>query len=124
MKEIKKGVFNIINKNDIYIIGDIHGDYQCLIHCLVDLCQVCKITKIYNDKEFNTPYREYLEWIPNNTNIVILCGDMIHRKRFDDHVMDDECSDIYILKTLLRLKQEANQNVNGVAKHYPCGVIK
>ena len=53
------GIFNIEN-NDIYIIGDIHGDYQCLIHCLIDLCKCCKINKIFDDKEFKTENREEL----------------------------------------------------------------
>lgn len=92
----------------IYIMGDIHGDYQCLVHCLVDLCKVCKTTKLVND-EFGYINREYLEWI-NVNSIVVFCGDLIHRKRFEDHVLDDECSDIYIIKTLLRLKKEARNS--------------
>ena len=102
------GIFTY-NDSDkaIYVLGDIHGDYQCLIHCLVDLCKVCKITKLV-DNELNYTNREYLEW--NNSNsILVFCGDLIHRKRFDDHVLDDECSDVYIIKTLLRLKKEANK---------------
>ena len=35
---------------------------------------------------------------------------MIHRKRFEDNILDDECSDIYILKTIFRLKKEAKKN--------------
>lgn len=107
LTELYTGVFNIINK-PIYIIGDIHGDYQCLIHSLVDLSETCNITKLYTD-EFNTENREYIEWNKNNNSVLVLCGDMIHRKRFD-HILDDECSDIYILKTLLRLKKEAQKN--------------
>ena len=106
MEEVKNGVFKINNNNPIYIIGDIHGDYQCLIHCLVDLCNVCKITKIYDD-EYKYKNREYLEWIPSNNSVVVFCGDIIHRKRYTDHVLDDECSDIYMLKALFRLKKEA-----------------
>ena len=110
MKEIDTGIFIADNNNEnIYIVGDLHGDYQCLIHCLVDLCNVCNITNIYNDIEFKTNNRENLEWKKNNNSIVIFCGDLIHRKRFD-HILDDECSDIFILKTLLRLKKEAINN--------------
>jgi hypothetical protein len=94
----------------IYILGDIHGDYQCLVHCLVDLCKVCSITKL-SDDEFGHTNREYLEWDDSNS-ILVFCGDLIHRKRFDDHVLDDECSDVYIIKTLLRLKKEAKK-LNG-----------
>lgn len=102
------GIFTYNSDNNIFIIGDIHGDYQCLIHCLVDLCKVCNITKIIND-DFGYSNREYLEW--NNTNsIVVFCGDFIHRKRFEDNVLDDECSDIYIINTLLRLKEDAQKS--------------
>lgn len=111
MKEISTGIF-VTNENDknIYMIGDIHGDYQCLIHCLVDLCKVCEITKVFDDKEFNTLDREYLSWIKGSNSTVILCGDLIHRKRFADNVLDDECSDVFIIQILLRLKKEAREN--------------
>lgn len=100
------GIYTLNNSDTpIFIIGDIHGDYQCLIHCLVDLCKVCKITKLFND-DFGYINREYLEW-DNSNSVVVFCGDLIHRKRFDDHVLDDECSDIYIIQTLLRLKKDA-----------------
>lgn len=108
MIENKLGIFTTDNSNDsIYMIGDIHGDYQCFIHCLVDLCKVCHISSLYNDKEFGTMNREHLEWKENNNSVVVFCGDVIHRKRFMDHVLDDECSDVYIIQTLLRLKREA-----------------
>lgn len=108
MKEIYNGVFSSDDNDVVYIIGDMHGDYQCLIHCLVDLCNVAKVTKIYNDAEFETPNREYLSWEKNNNSNIVFCGDMIHRKRFDE-VLDDECSDIYIMKTIMRLKKEAQK---------------
>ena len=110
MEEIKTGVFKILDKNSIYIVGDIHGDYQCLIHCLVDLCKVANIVSIGMDEKFGEPNREYLEWEQNNNSIVIFTGDLIHRQRFQDNVLDDECSDIYIIKTILRLKKIAKKN--------------
>ena len=110
MKNNHSGIFNFNNKNqNIYIIGDIHGDYQCFIHCMVDLCKVTSISKIYNDVECNYNNREYLEWNHNNNSVVVFCGDIIHRKRFIDHVLDDECSDVYLLNTILRLKKAAEQ---------------
>lgn len=109
MKEILNGIFTTIN-DDIYVIGDIHGDYQCLIHCLVDLTKTCYISKVYNDKEFDTNQREYLKWQKNNSSVIVFCGDLIHRKRFIDHVLDDESSDVYIIKSLLRLKKDAIKN--------------
>ena len=88
----KMGIF-VSNSNDnIYLIGDIHGDYQCLIHCLVDLAECCYISKIENN-------REILEWSNNNNKVLIFTGDLIHRQRFENNVLDDECSDIFIIKT-------------------------
>ncbi len=109
MEEIKTGVFKIKNNIPIYVIGDIHGDYQCLIHCLVDLCNVATIRSIEFDNKFDNSKREILEWENNNNSIVVFCGDLIHRKRFQDTTLDDECSDIFIIKTLLRLKKKAQQ---------------
>ena len=109
MKEIYNGVFISDDNDNINVIGDIHGDYQCLIHCLCDLCKVTIVDKIIDDNEFNTPNREHLSWIQGNNSVVVFCGDMIHRKRFDN-ILDDECSDIYIIKTILRLKNEAKKN--------------
>lgn len=110
MIETKNGIFIMDNDQPIYVIGDIHGDYQCMIHCLVDLSSTCNITKIFDDVDFNTNGREYLEWKPLNTSVVVFCGDIIHRKRFSDHVLDDEASDVFLLLTLQRLKQEAINN--------------
>jgi predicted MPP superfamily phosphohydrolase len=108
MEEIKTGVFRIEQEIPIFIIGDIHGDYQCLLHCLVDLCKVVNIVDIV--KENNKFLREQMEWKKNNNSIVIFCGDLIHRKRYQDFVLDDECSDIYIIETLLSLKKSAIEN--------------
>jgi hypothetical protein len=109
MKEIYNGVFNSDDGDNIYVMGDMHGDYQCLIHCLVDLCKVAKVDKIYDDQEFKTDNREYISWEKNNNSVIVFCGDMIHRKRFAT-VLDDECSDVYILQTVIRLKKEAKKN--------------
>jgi hypothetical protein len=54
-------------------------------------------------------YKEILNWIDGNKSIVIFCGDFIDRKRFD-HVLDDECSDILIIETVLKLKKQALMN--------------
>ena len=109
--EIKNGVFNINNFDNrkIFVIGDIHGDYQVFIHSLVDLCESCYISRIF-DSGNGYINREELQWIKGNKNVIIFCGDLIHRKRFMDHVLDDECSDIYILETVFRLKKEAQKN--------------
>lgn len=62
MEEIKTGVFKVLENIPIYVIGDIHGDYQCLVHCLVDLCNVCSIGSIESDIKFDESKREILEW--------------------------------------------------------------
>jgi hypothetical protein len=111
MKKVNEyGIFTADINDNIYVIGDIHGDYQVFIHCFVDLCNSCTITKVYNDIDNNYPNREYLSWNENCKNVIVLCGDVIHRKRFSDNILDDECSDIYLLETLFRLKKEAQDN--------------
>jgi hypothetical protein len=111
MEQIENSGIFIYNDDSksLYVMGDIHGDYQCLVHCLVDLCGVCFIKKISSDEQMTYPNREILQWNESCNSIVVFCGDFIHRKRFDDHVLDDECSDIFIIETLLKLKKSAKK---------------
>ena len=104
----KMGLFVSDNDDNIYVIGDIHGDYQCLVHCLVDLAMCCYIKKVEN---FGNR-REILEWVENNKTILVFTGDLIHRQRFENNVLDDECSDIFIIKTLFIM------NFNKLSLHY------
>lgn len=110
MREINNGIFETDNSDEIYAIGDIHGDYQCFIHCLVDLCNTCYISGY---EKYNGEYKEIITWNDNNKSIIIFCGDLIDRKRFD-HVLDDECSDIFIIETILKLKSQAISNGGNV----------
>ena len=103
------GIFVVEENDNIYIVPDIHGDYECVVHILVDLCCCCKIVKLFDDVENGYNNREYLEWIDNNNSTIVFCGDIIHRKRFED-VLDDECSDIFILQLLFRLQEESERN--------------
>lgn len=115
MIEIKTGIFETTNSDtNIYLVGDIHGDYQCLVHCLVDLCDTCIISEVSDDDEFKTPNREWLSWKPGCNSTVIFCGDLIHRKRYENNVLDDECSDVFIIKLLLELKEEAIKNQGNI----------
>ena len=104
------GTFSADVNDNIYVIGDMHGDYQVFIHCLVDLCGCCEITKVEDDIENNYTNREYLSWINGCNSIIVFCGDIIHRKRFSDVTLDDECSDVYLLETLFRLMKESRKN--------------
>ena len=106
----KMGLFVSNNNDNIYLIGDIHGDYQCLVHCLVDLAECCYISKIENN-------REILEWVKNNDTVLVFTGDLIHRQRFENTVLDDECSDIFIIKTLLRLKKNGANIIITAGNH-------
>jgi hypothetical protein len=104
------GIFVADTDDNIYVIGDIHGDYQVFLHCLVDLCCCCTITRVDNDEVNNYNNREYLSWLKGCNSIIVFCGDIIHRKRFSDITLDDECSDVYLLETLFRLMEEAREN--------------
>ena len=103
------GIFIAEENDKIFIIPDIHGDYECIVHILVDLCCCCRIAKIFDDFENGYRGREYLEWIEGNNSTIVFCGDIIHRKRFNS-VLDDECSDIFILLLLFRLQDESIAN--------------
>ena len=49
MREVNNGIFTVepCDIDNIFVIGDIHGDYQVFVHALVDLCDCCSITKVY-----------------------------------------------------------------------------
>ena len=67
MIEIANGIFTINNNDgDIFVIGDIHGDFQCLIHILIDLCKTCYIENIFKDTRCNIVNREKISWIPKS----------------------------------------------------------
>jgi hypothetical protein len=83
----------------LFAVGDIHGDYNVLVHILVELSQVCTIKN------------NILSWIPNNSTWIVFCGDLVDRLRIirnkKEYVVDNEDSDIKILSTLMRLSDES-----------------
>jgi len=86
----------------IIAIGDIHGDYELCIKLL-------KIGKVINDN---------LEWIGGST-VVVQVGDQVDRCRpfnnmtcnMKETTLEDENSDIKILKLFTKLDSEAQKNV-------------
>jgi hypothetical protein len=96
----ENGIFDKI-ENDIYAVGDIHGDYQVLEHVLLDLAKV-----VYLENGI-------LKWKKGNNSYVVFCGDLIDRLRVwkgglsNNKIVDDENSDKLILETLIRLNKEA-----------------
>lgn len=89
---------------DLYIIGDIHGDIKALILCLRDMCQVIKKTKLITGEKYDgneldiiigddeerllmpidhPDYDKSLgyEWVANPTTRVICTGDLLDNKR-------------------------------------------
>jgi len=81
----------------IIVIGDIHGDFQLTINCL-------KIANLIDNN---------LNWIGGNT-IVVQIGDQIDRCRPNnykcnnpDSTINDEASDIKILKLFTKLHKQA-----------------
>jgi hypothetical protein len=93
------GIFENI-KNEIYAVGDIHGDYNILIHILVDLAKVCTLNE------------NKLQWIPKNNSWIVFCGDLVDRMRYfgdePSKVVDSENSDILILNTLMNLNESSS----------------
>lgn len=104
-KNCKKEKYNYIPTvlpavKRIVAIGDIHGDYELCVKLLT-------ISKVINDK---------LEWIGGST-IVVQVGDQVDRCRpfnnmacnMKETTMEDENSDIKILKLFTQLDREAQK---------------
>ena len=47
--DINNGIFDAPEKGDIYAIGDIHGDIEALLSCLIDVAKVmnCDFSSFY-----------------------------------------------------------------------------
>jgi len=92
--------------NNIYAVGDIHGDSEVLMHVLVDLAQVA-IIDAGVDRSPTVLTNDNLNWRDGNNSWVVFCGDLIDRHRINQGNADDEDSELAILKTLDRLDVQA-----------------
>ena len=95
-------LFGIFEINDdkkhqirnLYAIGDIHGDIEALLCCLMDLANVMKIDK-----------RGDPEWIGKN-DWVVFCGDYVDRNRYrkldkgEGEISYEEEKILYIIRFL------------------------
>jgi hypothetical protein len=120
-KEFNNGIFNFLfknikkkykyikgytkyifeNKKRIITIGDIHGDYQCLLDAL-------KLGNIIDKKiTYNTDLEE-IKWIAKKDTIVIQIGDLIDMKvRFKNTNIIEKGDNLRIFKLLYNLQKEA-----------------
>jgi hypothetical protein len=103
---IENGIFTIDEATELYAVGDIHGDSLLLKHVLVNLTNA---VNIFNDKDIHDSKLEDLRWNLNNSSYIVFCGDLIDRTRDHDtnYSLQDENSDLEIIKTLDRLDREA-----------------
>lgn len=99
-------------EGNVYAIGDIHGDSGALFDILMFLAQV--VTSTNDVRDLNN-----LHWKPGNNSKLVFCGDLIDRLRFKTRgnnvgnvvdVVDDENSDLKIIRTLDRLDVEAREH--------------
>ena len=106
------GVFNLQNNykpEELYGIGDIHGDFSILEHVLVDLTKVALYEQNYSIVQPNDCKKVILKWNPVKKNVwLVFCGDLVDMKRSDNNILSDDC-DFQILETLFRLKEEAEK---------------
>ena len=90
------GDFSKKNFEKLYIIGDIHGDFEVLLICLIELAKVVN------------PHSG--DWINSKNNIlVVFLGDIMDRARTDKFVSNDENSDIDIFLYLNYLDKQARK---------------
>jgi hypothetical protein len=113
IKSMETGLFDITN--NVYMSGDVHGDYLVLVHILVELTDTCyKINSDTlddsNKQELCNGYDFYLKWNDKNDSYVIFNGDLIDSIREANRPVNDRNDDIFIYKTLIRLQKEAFLN--------------
>ena len=85
--------------SDLFAVGDIHGDWNILIHVLKDLAKVIS----YENGE--------LKW-NGGDKWLVFCGDLVDRYRKRPGVkftVDDENNDVKIIKTLIDLNKQAER---------------
>jgi hypothetical protein len=113
--------------SELYIIGDIHGDFYALkqalqlTNCVIfdEIIQKDIINKYANEIVLKDGCDYYnntrVRWNPNKTNcFIVFAGDLIDRCRnlngnMCQFVVQDEDCDVNILKLLLKLNEEAKQ---------------
>lgn len=93
--EISGGIIIDNSINNLYVIGDIHGDFFLMETILSELTKC--VTKIDN----------VLKWIAENT-YVVFCGDLIHNSR-KKVTVDDQNSDLKIITQIKILDEEAKK---------------
>jgi len=88
----------------VYAFGDIHGDIEALLSCLID---VAKVMKIENGKPV---------WI-GKSNWVIFCGDLVDRarnhtiERGEGEILYEEEKILYIIRYLDKLARRDNGRI-------------
>lgn len=104
--------------HDIYVIGDVHGDFEVLRRCIEDCAQVAQFVWINEEKTKGKP-----KWIGGNA-YVVLCGDGLDRQRIGAYrdekgwgggEYSDEEYDILLYLTILnRQAQKDGGRVFGI----------
>lgn len=108
MGEIGRTVF-AQDTHDIYVLGDIHGDFEVLRKCLEDCAQVCEFVWISDANGEKKQKMGKPRWTGGNAYVVV-CGDIIDRHRpgtyrdkdgWGDGEYADEEYDILLYLTIL-----------------------
>jgi len=100
------GVWDIQKPDELYGIGDLHGDFYVLEHILIDLAKVAERGRAKNTTCKNTR----LEWKRDRKRVwLVFCGDLVDFKRTNGLKLKEDC-DFEILETLFRLQKEAEEN--------------
>jgi hypothetical protein len=126
----KSGVFSEL-PNELFVIGDIHGDFFTLKQSLeltdciefdeynetIEYDETNKLYTIKDGCEYYSVQKNNVRWNPKKKNsFIVLAGDIIDRCRPNTHInpncintVNDENCDYQILKLLLDLDLQAKQ---------------
>lgn len=115
--KIYKGVIHKSNKR-IIVIGDIHGDLDLLLDSLIIGNLIQEVQDSDNDVielYYKNTKKKYFKWVGEKT-LVVQVGDQVDRCRpsdlpcnHKDATVDDEGSDLLILKFMTDLNQVAKK---------------
>ena len=97
-------IINNTTIKKIIVIGDIHGDYECLL----------KTLKLGNIIDKNIKYTDHIKdvnWIDNKNCVVIQIGDLIDMKcRYNTHKSVEKGDNLRIFKLLYKLQIQAKEH--------------
>jgi hypothetical protein len=100
------------NQKVVYVVGDIHGDYEAALVCLRDVCNVMKCSVDPNTKDVK------YTWIAKPSTVVIILGDVVDRARQGEYSTPGEVpfEEVRILDMINQLAEQASNKESMVIR--------